>query len=385
MKSPADLIAVLRRQWENAIRRESRLLGAPQAWPVVLSIGLPSPQRLRSNLDAVKRHVELWRAVSLGEVRWQEICYRATASPVSMPVQWIIRCPSEWIDASNCEIVRREFESLSLLVTHTDETFHSLWVRRRSLWTGRPIQEVILAARLAMVLEPGCAKGKPLRMLAMDNTDTKFFERNGALITKLLDARFDSEVSQIGLENFLGAYQSEDHWLLVIDLDGRLLPFKKLRVKTSELLETALPCASLLIEKNETCEHQLPSISDTIAVLGAGFDLGWAEADWLKTKRVAYWGDIDTWGLQFLARARTAIPHVDALMMNMATYERFAKLAIREPVVAGTEWLYGLTSSERQLYQHLLQQANGRLEQEYLATPYVHEQLETWYRSTTSF
>ncbi len=376
---------VLRRQWRNVARRESRLLGDQDAWPIVLSIGVPSPRKLRSDLDAVKRHLEAWRTVSIGEVVWEEIRYRATATSVSIPVQWIVRRPTEWIDAANSEMVRQEFESLSLLVEQTDTTFHSLWVRRRSLWLGKPIQEVIQAARLAMVLEPGCANGQPLRMLSMERTDTKFFERNGALVTTLLDARFDGEVGRLGLENFLDAYREGDHWILVIDLDGKLLPFKKQRVRSSELRDTALQCAGLLIVENETCEHQLPSIPETVAVLGAGFDLVWAEAEWLKTKRVAYWGDIDTWGLQFLAKARTAMPYVEALMMNILTYERFADSAIAEPVVAGTELPLGLTATERQLYRHLLQQSRGRLEQEYLATQFVHEQIETWYRSQFQF
>ena len=137
---------------------------------------------------------------------------------------------------------------------------------------------------------------------------------------RALDARFDGEVSRIGLEAFLGAFAEGDHWLLVIDLDGSLLPFKKMRVRSSELRETTIPGERLLIIENESCQHQLPTIPQTVAVLGAGFDLSWAEADWLSTKQVAYWGDIDTWGLQLLARARKAIQRLDPLMMSTAKF-----------------------------------------------------------------
>lgn len=65
-----------------------------------------------------------------------------------------------------------------------------------------------------------------------------------------------------------------------------------------------LPSERVLIVENESCQHQLPSVPNTIAVLGAGFDLSWTEAEWLARKKIAYWGDIDTWGLHFLAKAR---------------------------------------------------------------------------------
>lgn len=93
-------------------------------------------------------------------------------------------------------------------------------------------------------------------------------ERNGQLVTSLLDARFDGEVSRIGLEAFLGAFVEGDHWLLLMDLDGSLLPFKKMRVRSSELRETTIPGERLLIIENESCQHQLPTIPRTIAILG---------------------------------------------------------------------------------------------------------------------
>ncbi|WP_418930365.1 DUF3322 domain-containing protein [Gilvimarinus xylanilyticus] len=36
---------------------------------------------------------------------------------------------------------------------------------------------------------PGCAEGHPLRLLTGHGVDTKFFERNGRLLVRLLDER----------------------------------------------------------------------------------------------------------------------------------------------------------------------------------------------------
>jgi hypothetical protein len=369
---------VLRRQWESAAQREARLLGGSDAWPIVAPIGRPKPKVIASDLDSVKRHVEAWRRVTIGEVGWEMISYRATASPVEMPLYWKLRQPTEWVAACADRSMREEFEHMASFVEQADACFHSLLIRGRSLWRDKPLNEVLQATRLASSLEPRCAGGKPLRALSWEGIDTKFFERNSRLVTALLDARFDGEVSRIGLEAFLGAVSEGDRWLLVMDLDGSLLSFRKQRVRSSELKSTPLPGKRLLIVENESCQHQLPGVSETIAVLGAGFDLGWTEGRWLQAKRIGYWGDIDTWGLQFLAYARQTLPHLDALMMTLEIFQRHLDAAVPEPIIAGTETPAGLNAAERSLYQRLLNEPRGRLEQEFLPDTTVRIAIEDW-------
>jgi len=378
MKLPIELKQRLRRQWERASTRELRLLGGETAWPVVLSIGTPQPSVIRDDLGRIKCHVDAWRKVSVGEVVWEAIKYRATDEPVRLPVQWKLRRPTEWISACADATMREEFEVLSAFVGEANPRFHNVLVRRRSLWREKPLNEVIQATRLAMVLEPGCANGQPMRTISLEGIDTKFFERNSRLVTTLLDTRFDDEVSRLGLEVFLGAFVEGDHWLLLMDLDGGLLPFRKQRVAGSDLKSVSLPGSRLLIVENETCQHQLPELRGTIAILGAGFDLNWTESRHLDEKQVGYWGDIDTWGLQFLAHVRRNVKHVQTLLMNAEVYDAHRDAAVKEPVVAGSECPVGLTLAEQQLYRRLLGEPEGRLEQEFLPTQTIHQTLRHW-------
>ena len=378
MKFPAELKAVARRQWESPSLRESRLLGGASVWPLLFPIGRPSPRKISSALDDVKQHIEAWRQVRIGQVVWEPVRYRAASSPVDIPVAWKFSKPSEWVEAAGEASVRREFQSMAILVEQTAHEFHSLLIRRRSLWLEKPLDVVLQASKLAMSLSPGCAQGQPLRTMSLEGIDTKFFERHSRLITALLDVRFDGEVSAIGLENFLGAFREGDHWLLIVDLDGSLLPFRKMRIRSSELKATGLPGSNLLIIENESCQHQLPEAKDTIAVLGAGFDLDWADGQWLVTKRVAYWGDIDSWGLQFLAKARIAIPHVEPLLMTEDDFDELKQAAVREPVVAGTIAPDGLTNAESKLYSRLLGESHGRLEQEFLPLNRIQQRITRW-------
>ena len=378
VKSPAELRYVLRRHWENGSKREARLLGIPGAWPIQLSIGKPSAQMLQRDLDAIKRHIEAWRSVKVGEVTMESIRYRHAAEPISIPTVWKLSKPTEWIDAINDKLIRNEFETLARIIRDVDRTFHSLLIRKRSLWTNRTETEVMAAADLAMKLTPGCINGQSLRTVNYPGIDTKFFERNAALITAMLDVRYEGEVSNLGLETFLNAHRDDDHWLLIFDLDGGLLPFNKIRVRSSDLRKRPLPGSLLILIENEACQHHLPHVPDTIAVLGAGFDLSWTEAEWLHGKKVAYWGDIDTWGLSFLSTTRSSIPHVVPLMMNVNVFEAYRSAAVHEPVKASLQAPSKLTSEEIVLYQILLSAERGRLEQEFLPKEYVHRSISLW-------
>lgn len=379
MKSPAELKVVFRRQWEAVAVREARLLGGADAWPIVAAIGRPKPKVMASDLDAIRHHVDEWRRLKIGEVVWEAVSYRATSNPVEMPLYWKLRKPTEWVAACEDRSMRAEFESMSVFIEETDACFHSLLIRRRSLWRDKTIAEILQATRLALALEPRCADNKPLRTLSLQGIDTKFFERNSRLVTALLDARFDGEASRIGLETFLGAISEGDHWLLVMDLDGSLLPFRKQRVRSSELKGTPLPGKRLLIVENESCQHHLPDVSETIAVLGTGFDLEWTEGPWLHSKRIGYWGDIDTWGLQFLATARQSLPHIDALMMTPDIYEQNLEAAVPEPIVAGADVPVGLNDVEQTLYERILHEPRGRLEQEFISEAVVREAIQSWW------
>lgn len=384
VKSPAELRVALKRQWENASKREARLLGTTGAWPILLSIGRPSARMLKNDLDALKRHIEAWRAVNVGEVITESIRYRQAADPISIPTVWKLSKPSEWIDAIGDKTVRKEFESLGRIVAGVDRTFHSLLVRKRTLWINRSEDEVIPAAALAMILEPGCIGGRSLRTVTYPGIDTKFFERNAALITALLDVRYEGEVSKLGLETFLNAYRDDDHWLLIFDLDGGLLPFQKIRVRSSELRERPLPGSRLIVIENEACQHHLPHVPGTIAVLGAGFDLNWTDAHWLRSKSVAYWGDLDTWGLSFLSKTRASIPHVESLMMTANVFETYLGSAVREPVPASSQIPTELTKDEAELYHALLNSEHGRLEQEFLPIDYVQKCIKLWVQRSTT-
>ncbi|MBM0105832.1 hypothetical protein JM946_13915 [Steroidobacter sp. S1-65] len=378
MKSPADLARRWAKQWGVADTREERLL-APDAWPVALSIGKPTPTQFTHHTQEVRNHLQRWRAVSIGHVRWEPVSFRSGSDPVEVPVTWELRMPSEWIAACADSGIQQEYERLGRLVSASDSAFHRLLVRRRHLLLDTPEAEIIKAMQVAMHLFPSCAEGRPLRALSICGSDSKFFERNRSLLIHLLDVRFEGQVSDLGLEVFLDALDEGEHWVLVAPLEPDLLPFAQQRVRARELTARALPGTHVLLVENDRCLHQLPALSGTVAVLGAGLNLNWLGAPWLTNKRIGYWGDIDTWGLVMLAKAREQQSHLEALLMDRKLFDALeVTLAVVERRPAGAQPSQGLTDAEIELYRYLQGRERGRLEQEFVPRERVIAAIEQW-------
>jgi hypothetical protein len=353
--------------------RARRLLGGGD-WPLKLSIGKPPSSLVLQQPAVVRQHIQSWRQVSSGKVEFAALKYRGLAGSIDVPLYWHLDNPSQWIAACRDADIRQEYALLEQLVADCTDDMRELLVRERSLWRGKPVAETLQTIDLAMTLEPGCAAGQPLRLMAGLGVDTKFFERNETLLRRLLDTRFSGAASEQGLATFLHALDEKDHWLLIRPLSAGLLPFSRLRLTDSELAQTELPASRVLLVENEQCEHLLPELEDCIAILGSGANLSWLAGSALRNKQLFYWGDLDTWGLTLLGRARELQPDVQAVLMGEEVFCDYAAFAVPEPQAA-THCHNGLRPAEVNLYNQLLRAEKGRLEQEFIPAERVAREL----------
>ena len=360
-------------------------------------MGAPSALQFLAAAPALREHLQAWRTLTdsgPGTVQWEPRSYRGSAAPVAVPVRWVLPRPSDAIAAISRFAGREhagvaaDYQALATVLSQVDAVFHRLLLRRLSLWRHLPTAQVITATRVAVQLAPGCAAGKPLRALAVAGNDSKFFERHDSLLKALLDERFDGEASRQGLTAFLGASPEGEHWVLVAPLADGLLPFRRQRITTTELFSTNVHAATvgprrIVLVENERSLHQLPlPLPGTIAILGSGLNLSWLAAPWLQQCSVAYWGDLDTWGLAMLATARRHLPHLHALLMDRATFDAHAHLAVNEPVPCDDLAHSALQPPEAALAEHLRGLALGRVEQEFVAEPAVAKAVSDWVQST---
>ncbi len=378
MRSPGQVAQVLAGQWYRTPTRVARLLSA-EPWPLVVPLSRPPAGLVAGGGWAeVRAHLDGWRGVTVGTVEWEAVAYRGVAEPIEVPVRWLLASPSEWVAATGDAEVAAEHEALAQLVAAAHPRYRRWLVERRALVVRHPVSEVATALAVADQLDEGCAAGVPLRALPVAGIDTKFFERNRQLVTALLDVRFDGAVTAAsGLEMFLGAAGPDGHWLLVADLDGSLLPYRRLRLADGDVAAQGLPGRRLLVVENERCLHVLPPAEGTVAVLGAGLNLGWLGSERLAGHTVGYWGDLDTWGLVMLARARTARPDLAPLLMDAVTFDAHEGRAVPEPRRADAP-ASGLTPDEAVLFTRLAGADRGRLEQELVAGDLVAAAVARW-------
>lgn len=382
MKSPDDFAAQLSRQWRNTRVRVDRLLNET-AWPMSISIAAPTPSEINGDIASVRTRLRAWRAVATGEVVWGERRYRSLAEPLVVPSEWILRTPWEWIEATSDWDVIQEFKCLMNVLANVEADFHQVLVKHLNLVTRTSEQEVVAATSFASNVTPGIGDGKALRAISLNGIDSKFLERNRTLVSLLIDERFGGAVSRDGLEAFLGVSDYGGRWLLAVDLDGHLLPYRKTRLLDMDL-GTSAPAAAnrVIVVENEQCHVQLPEkLPGTLVILGAGLNLQWLRAEWLDDVAMAYWGDIDTWGLAMLANARQLRPDITPLLMSGEIFDGLAhEAAVVEPVVFDVNVPAYLTASEAALYHRLLDAGLGRLEQERVPRELVVREIAAWSR-----
>ncbi|MDO5532459.1 Wadjet anti-phage system protein JetD domain-containing protein [Sutterella sp.] len=96
---------------------------------------------------------------------------------------------------------------------------------------------------------------------------------------------------------------------------------------------------------------------------------------WLTGKRILYFGDLDTHGLNILALCRRTFPRTENLLMDCETFRHWEHLAVPEPSPFPTV-PDGLTESERELFKALSASDHGRLEQERIPLDAINAAIE---------
>lgn len=220
-----------------------------------------------------------------------------------------------------------------------------------------------------------------IRQLPVD-IHTKFIEQNVALIQSLLDFLIPDHIRRPDQKRFAERYflKYDEPLVRIRILDQHQLYAGKLSdisMPVSDFQQADLPAKNVVIAENKMNFLTLPSLSSTVAVWsGGGFNIAHLkDVEWLHTKRIFYWGDIDEHGFQILHLLRGYFPQVRSIMMDRVTFDHFKIFAVNGPR-SKFEQLALLTEEEKLCYQYLKSLNEGnRLEQEKLPQRYVDEYL----------
>ncbi|WP_404360602.1 DUF3322 domain-containing protein [Methylotuvimicrobium sp. KM1] len=384
---PEDVLAQLRtREWLNAENLRGRLSG-DRPFPIRIALKAPTGAQALADLEHFRRFIESWRHwPNPGQVDWQTkkfLQLGEQALPVAVQIDSMPALIA--VLGSKAEARKQRWEQLMRPLLSIDARLSTVLIKQLSVLESMAPDDSALLAQLLPQLHRGMGQGAYLRSLPLKGVDTKFVENYHGLIEALADRLHDGSVTERGgLLNWLNCIANPSGWLLVRPLcrqgRDRLAGLPVLQMDTRTLQSYVLPASRILIVENKQSGYALPELDDTIAVFGGGRNTAWMDTEWLKQKSIAYWGDIDSWGLTILSDARRRQPHLQALMMDEVTVLEYRNRMVDEesPQTRLPEYL---TEAEQQLFERMQSRhyEKTRLEQERLAPDYIRACLRNWH------
>lgn len=207
------------------------------------------------------------------------------------------------------------------------------------------------------------ASGLLPRQVPVAGVDTKWLERNRDLVGRCVEGLTSSR--DLGLREEAQRFRARV-------LDPRLVGSGPgdFTASVEELAKLPLEPACVLVVENVESLAALPGLPGVVGVHGQGIHAPeLADVPWIAAARVLYWGDLDTHGFRILGSVRGRLPHTESVLMDAATWRRFAHLAGPEPQPYRGRIGY-LTASEQQALAGV-REGDGRLEQERVASDFV--------------
>lgn len=382
---PEDVRAlVLKREWHNRSRLKQRLLGV--LTEVKIGLKPPSGSAVIEDIGHFQTYIAAWRAFTpQALVVWENKNYRQLGEQKIATFFALNDLPS-LIDFVGAEGVKHHQQWLAVMtpILTLSQQLYPVLVKHLDTVETLTVDDAQLIAQLLPQLKPGMGQGSYLRALPLCGVDTKFLEKHHLLVADLLDCLYDDALSaQGGLLAWLDCQDNPKGWLTIRPLcqqtAAQMGGLSILQLPIETLKTKPLPAQHILVVENMQSGLGLGPMDNTIAVFGGGKNISWMEADWLQDKKVAYWGDIDTWGLAILSDVRRRWPNIVALMMDETTVFTHQQRMVTEekPVETLPEYL---NAEETKLFEQLKTGhfAGSRLEQERLSPDYIQATLLEW-------
>lgn len=109
--------------------------------------------------------------------------------------------------------------------------------------------------------------------------------------------------------------------------------------------------------------------------MGHGFGVNiMRNVEWLKTKRIYYWGDLDAQGFQILSEIRTSFEQVESFLMDRETFDKYNEGDMGTKTNVEKELC--LSQEEMEMFRYL-KESNSRLEQEKIPFEYIVTKIPT--------
>lgn len=362
MRQPDDITRYLRQRFARDFPDWARGKGT---WP--LRVSLQPPTTGERSTDPIGCHAwnDRWHAYTgPGTVEYANL--RFPTATHAMPTALVLHRPGDVAEAhaDSLQTWKRCGHRLTTLQRAFPDADFTGIIRRITELDEHDFGRLHDAVTW---LRANPASGMLLRQLPIEGIDTKWLTAHAHLVLALLG---DSEPEQTAepdpadtrrrrLHHRLGLRIPPDLiQVAVLDpgLRAHLGGMRHLAASIDDLNQWSHhPHAVLIIENKETGYALTDDHPGTIAMHGLGCSVShYAHIVWVHTaKKVIYWGDIDTAGLQFVNDLRAYGIDATTILMDTDTLDRFAHLAV-EGACRQRAVLPHLTPAEQTLYQRLV-------------------------------
>ena len=204
---------------------------------------------------------------------------------------------------------------------------------------------------------------------------TKFIEQNKAVIRELLDIIIAEHIIveekqferrfNLRYDDPLVRFRILDNSICQQCFDG----VEDLSIPINQFQLLNLPIRTVYIVENKMNMLTFPCIDNSIVVWGHGFGVDvMKDVEWMKIKKIYYWGDLDAYGFQMLSEIRTHFNQVVSFLMDRATFDIYFEGDKGSETNIEKELC--LTQEENEMFRYL-KENNYRLEQEKIPFEYV--------------
>jgi hypothetical protein len=366
---PEQIREQLLRRYNN--QHKTWLMGEG-AWPLEMSLGIPTEQDAASDPITVRKWVEAWHSWNVaGDVAWGTRQWgRLGTHKFPAAITW----HSPQLVATALGLAKRwdqvETRYRDLISKWPQLAGQGVLGRHFNLLAEYPTEDFGRLLAMLSWLDTNPASRLSPRQLPVEGLDTKWLERRKGVITDLFrQIRGNGEAGDFyevcGLRRAPHRLRMR---VLCPNLRRHIGGLTDIEAPVGELADLRLEPQTVLVVENLETGLALPDVEGAVAFMRLGnavTSLG--SLGWLQGCRMLYWGDLDTHGFAILNRARQVFPNTVSILMDEDTLLAHRPLWGEEPMQCPESELRYLTAEEQKVFSGLKNNRFGvrlRLEQE---------------------
>lgn len=373
---PADLRKAALKVWERG-KFLAALVSGEELFPYEIRLKKPKSSELDARFAEVQDWIQSLRATG-HRLTWRTLNHRVIGKN-EIPHRLYLDSLEE---VATLVGRTRELSRFRGILEETRRRAPELldWLARRSMKALSLAKDWSRILDVVTWLRQHPRPGVYLRQVDFPGVHTKVVEQHRKVLDELLQLALPQEVVDPSAESFEDRFGFRSR---AVRVRFRLLrpepgiPFTDLTVPLKEFYELAP--RRVFITENEVNYLCFPPVEDAFVIFGSGYKVsGLGAVEWLRSRPIFYWGDIDTHGFAILNQLRAALPQTRSFLMDRDTFLAHRDHWVREVKPVSRE-LPELTGEERALYRDLVVGTYGeglRLEQELVRYPCLERVLE---------